>query len=103
MTKPTSDGEIPALVEAACAVERAMQEKVGSRALDDDEIDDIDNNPLVANIEDASGIGERTLLPPPPPPPSALRQPAIPGPVHLTDSTPCVKREAQSILATSAS
>ena len=53
-TKPTGDGECPSYIERAHEIEYLMNDKAGSRDLDDEEIVDTPEEAILVSSDDES-------------------------------------------------
>ena len=85
ITKPTDDAECLSHVERACIIEDAINDKVGTRNLEDGEIVNTTNNSEDSNADnefsgdDSDGSSsDNLLLPLPPKKCQLVKQPVIP-------------------------
>ncbi|KAK0443814.1 hypothetical protein EV421DRAFT_512944 [Armillaria borealis] len=78
-SKPTGDAECPPHVERAHEIEDLMNEKAGSRDLDDEDIVDVDND-LESSDEENIPVKKNT----------AAVQPQVRGPVARRPATDCL-------------
>ncbi len=78
-SKPTGDAECPPHVERAHEIEDLMNEKAGSRDLDDEDIIDVDND-LKSSDEENIPVKKNTTV----------VQPQVRGPVARRPATDCL-------------